>query len=96
MTGHKIDQTKLDNGLTVLVETMPTVQSAAFCLLIPAGSAYDPVGQNGIANALADWITRGAGSMSKVDQVLGGRGTGQRPIQPGRGAGGARPVLWPN
>lgn len=64
MTGHKIDQTKLDNGLTVLVETMPTVQSAAFCLLIPAGSAYDPVGQNGIANALADWITRGAGSMS--------------------------------
>lgn len=50
--------------MTVIVETMPTVQSAAFCLLIPAGSAYDPIGQNGTANALADWITRGAGAMS--------------------------------
>ena len=64
MTGHVINQTTLSNGLTVIVETMPTVQSAAFCLLIPAGSAYDPPGQNGTANALADWITRGAGSMS--------------------------------
>jgi predicted Zn-dependent peptidase len=64
MTGHEIHHTTLSNGLTVLVETMPAVQSAAFCLLIPAGSAYDPPGQNGIANALADWITRGAGNMS--------------------------------
>ncbi len=64
MTGHQIQQATLSNGLTVLVETMPAVQSAAFSLLIPAGSAFDPVGQNGIANALADWITRGAGSMS--------------------------------
>ena len=64
MTEHDIQQTTLDNGLTVIVETMPAVQSAAFSLLIPAGSAYDPKGQNGIANALADWITRGAGSMS--------------------------------
>jgi len=64
MTGHEIHHTTLSNGLTVLVETMPAVQSAAFSLLIPAGSAYDPQGQNGTANALADWITRGAGSMS--------------------------------
>lgn len=64
MTGNAIHHATLSNGLTVLVETMPAVQSAAFSLLIPAGSAYDPVGQNGIANALADWITRGAGSMS--------------------------------
>ena len=64
MTGNKIEQTTLSNGLTVLVETMPAVQSAAFSLLIPAGSAYDPEGQNGTANALADWITRGAGSRS--------------------------------
>ena len=64
MTGNKIEQTTLDNGLTVLVETMPAVKSTAFCLLTPAGSAYDPPGQNGIANALADWITRGAGKLS--------------------------------
>jgi predicted Zn-dependent peptidase len=64
MTGHDIHHATLSNGLTVLVETMPAVQSAAFSLLIPAGSAFDPVGQNGTANALADWITRGAGAMS--------------------------------
>jgi len=64
MTGHEIHQTTLGNGLTVLVETMPAVQSAAFSLLIPAGSVFDPAGQNGTASALADWITRGAGKMS--------------------------------
>ena len=52
MTGHDIHQTTLGNGLTVLVETMPSVKSAAFSLLIPAGSAYDPLGQNGTANAM--------------------------------------------
>ena len=64
MAGHDIQQTTLANGLTVLVESMPAVRSAAFSLLIPAGSVFDPDDQNGTANALADWITRGAGSMS--------------------------------
>lgn len=64
MAGHEIQQTTLTNGLTVLVESMPAVQSAAFSFLVPAGSAYDPAGQNGTANALADWLTRGAGQMS--------------------------------
>lgn len=64
MTRHEIHHATLDNGMTVLVETMPAVQSASFSLLIPAGSVFDPEGQNGTANALADWMTRGAGSMS--------------------------------
>jgi predicted Zn-dependent peptidase len=40
------------------------MKSAAFCLLIPAGSSFDPEGQNGTANALSDWITRGAGELT--------------------------------
>ena len=64
MTGHPIHFSTLTNGLTVLVETMPAVQSAAFSLLVPAGSAFDPAGHSGTANALADWITRGVGTMS--------------------------------
>lgn len=67
MTRHEIDHATLDNGMTVLVETMPAVQSASFSLLIPAGSVFDPEGQNGTANALADWMTRGAGTMSSRD-----------------------------
>ena len=41
---------------------MSDVQSAAFSLLVPAGSIYDPPGQNGCASLLSDLITRGAGS----------------------------------
>ncbi|HUQ70907.1 MAG TPA: pitrilysin family protein, partial [Planctomycetaceae bacterium] len=42
-------------------ETMPEVQSAAYSLLVPAGSALDPAGQNGAASVLSDWLARGAG-----------------------------------
>jgi predicted Zn-dependent peptidase len=55
------DVLTLPNGLTVLVETLPELQSTAYALLVPAGSAYDPPEQGGTASTLCDWITRGAG-----------------------------------
>ncbi|OYW11290.1 MAG: hypothetical protein B7Z55_19535, partial [Planctomycetales bacterium 12-60-4] len=61
MSSASIASTVLDNGLTVVVESLPELQSAAFSLLVPAGSAYDPPQGNGTASALCDWITRGAG-----------------------------------
>ena len=57
----------LPNGLTVLVEEMPDVRSASFALMVPAGALYEPAGSNGIAAALADWITRGAGKRPNRD-----------------------------
>ena len=54
--------TEFANGLILVAETMPHVQSAAFNLLIPAGAAYEPQpGAFGSATMLAEWITRGAG-----------------------------------
>ncbi len=50
------------NGLVLVAESMPHVQSAAFNLLLPAGAAYDREGYFGSASMLAEWITRGAGS----------------------------------
>ncbi len=50
------------NGLTLLAEKMPGMQSAAMTLLVPAGSATDPVGQTGSASVLSDLILRGAGT----------------------------------
>ncbi len=50
-----------ENGLVLAVQPMPDVQSAAFSLLTPGGSAYDPPGQNGTAAVLCELITRGAG-----------------------------------
>ncbi len=67
MSHHVVKHATLPNGLTVLVETMPTVQSAAFALLVNAGSVYDPPRQNGTATALADWTARGAGDRSSRD-----------------------------
>ena len=50
------------NGLTLLVERMEHVRSAAVNFLIPAGCAYDPPKTLGMASVLAEVITRGAGS----------------------------------
>ena len=55
------DVTTLSNGLTLLVESMPDVRSAALTILTPMGAASDPADGLGSANVLADWITRGAG-----------------------------------
>src|SRR3954453_7520310 len=49
------------NGLVLVGETMPGVQSAAFTWLLPAGAAFEPEGRGGAAAMLAEWITRGAG-----------------------------------
>ena len=40
---------------------MPSVQSAAFSLILPAGAAYDPPERGGTATMVSEWITRGAG-----------------------------------
>src|SRR6516225_5086063 len=40
---------------------MPAVESAAMTLLLPAGSAGDPVGLAGSATVLSDLVLRGAG-----------------------------------
>ena len=64
MALHDVHHATLANGLTVLVETMRAVQSAAFTMLVPGGSAFDPPGHNGTAMALSDWISRGAGDRS--------------------------------
>jgi predicted Zn-dependent peptidase len=52
----------LPNGLTLLLEPMDDVQSAAFTILVPAGSIYDPPAANGTANVLCELMSRGAGS----------------------------------
>ncbi len=62
MAQQQITQRRLANGLTVIVERMPAVQSAAFTLMVPAGSAFDARDRNGTASILTELITRGAGS----------------------------------
>ena len=61
MQQQSIHTHQFENGLLLIVEEMPGLQSAAFSFLVPAGSIYDGFGKNGSASMLADWITRGAG-----------------------------------
>jgi predicted Zn-dependent peptidase len=49
------------NGLTLLVERMPGVQSGAMTFLLDAGAATDPVDRTGSATVLSDLVLRGAG-----------------------------------
>jgi predicted Zn-dependent peptidase len=54
-------QHRFENGLTLLGERIPAMQSAAMTLLLPAGSAGDPVYRSGSAAVLSDLVLRGAG-----------------------------------
>jgi predicted Zn-dependent peptidase len=63
----EIQTARLDNGLTLIAERLPDVQSAAFSFLLPAGSALEPEDRNGTAALACDWMFRGAGRRSNRD-----------------------------
>jgi predicted Zn-dependent peptidase len=49
------------NGLTLLAEQMPGMQSGAMTLLVTAGSSNDPANASGSTTVIGDLILRGAG-----------------------------------
>lgn len=51
----------LKNGLTIIGEPMSDKQAAAWAFLLPAGSATEPVGRDGLTNVLEGTTLRGAG-----------------------------------
>ena len=52
---------QLDNGLHIIAEPIAGAQSLAMSWLLPAGTAHEPGGQQGISNLLSEMICRGAG-----------------------------------
>ena len=58
-----IHQHQLDNGLWLVAEPMPAVQSLAASWLAPAGVIAQPNQQQGVAALLAEMIFRGAGDL---------------------------------
>ena len=73
---QRIDTYVLANGMVVLGEPMPGVESVALDFLLPAGAAWMPPGACGAANVLSDWIFRGAGAWDsrKLGDALDGLG----------------------
>jgi predicted Zn-dependent peptidase len=62
-TSTAIRREQLENGLTLVCEPMPWLRSASVTLLLPVGSATDPLGFEGSATVLSDWTGRGAGNL---------------------------------
>ncbi|MDZ4820863.1 MAG: pitrilysin family protein [Planctomycetota bacterium] len=51
-----------DNGLVLVAERMPSLESAAFTFLVPAGSTNDPADRSGLSTMTCEMVLRGAGS----------------------------------
>lgn len=53
---------KFDNGLVLLGESIPTAESAAFTIRVPAGSIFEPGNRNGLSAVTCELAQRGAGA----------------------------------
>jgi predicted Zn-dependent peptidase len=67
---QEVYQHTFANGLTLLAEPMRHVRSAAFNFLAPAGCAYDPPANLGMASVLSDLMVRGAGKRDSRELSL--------------------------
>lgn len=56
-------QLTLANGLRVVFESQPWLETLSLTLLVPFGSATDPEGADGSANVLHNWLQRGVGGL---------------------------------
>lgn len=54
---------QFENGLWLVAEPMPGVQSLAMACVTPGGLAYQPAGQDGVAPVLSEMLVRGAGDL---------------------------------
>jgi len=58
------------NGLVLLAEPMPWLESAAFTLLTPAGCAHEPDDRSGLSEFTCEMTLRGAGSRDSRQFIL--------------------------
>ena len=60
---HDVNSHQFDNGLVLIAESMDWVESAAFCINVPAGCGHDPVDRLGLANFVCEMVQRGCGDL---------------------------------
>jgi predicted Zn-dependent peptidase len=80
--------TTLANGLRVVAEPMPWLETVSLVLLLPIGAANDPEGGIGTAAILSEWLQRGAGERDARAQAAALDALGVR-----RGGGVGRETL---
>ena len=63
-TNQQIKTHQLANGMTIVGEVMPWLESAAFSFSVPAGCQYDPAEKAGLANFTCEMVQRGCGQLN--------------------------------
>lgn len=61
---QQLHSATLDNGIVLLGEHLPDLESVAVSFHVPVGSIHDPAGQCGLATLAGELCLRGAGSRS--------------------------------
>ncbi len=52
LSAETLEPFKLDNGLTVILRSVPMANSVAFVVLYNIGGDHDPIGKSGMAHLL--------------------------------------------
>ena len=60
---QSIYQHRFDNGLVLVAQSMPWLQSAAFSCAVPAGCSRDPLDKRGLSNFCCEMVFRGGGEL---------------------------------
>lgn len=60
---------QFDNGLTLVAQAMPWLESAAFSIAVPAGCRFDPAEKQGLANFVCEMVQRGAGKYNSREFI---------------------------
>ena len=69
MSANTIHHFRLDNGLTLLCEEMPWLESAAVSISLPAGCLFDPANQLGLSSFTSEMVQRGCGERSSREYL---------------------------
>ena len=64
MAKQTFHSTTLDNGIVILGEDLPGLESVAIAFHVPAGAVHDPDGGSGLAALAGEMMLRGAGDRS--------------------------------
>lgn len=62
-------QHTFENGLVLVAQPMPWLESAAFSIAVPAGFRYDPENRLGLANFVCEMVQRGSGDLNSRQWV---------------------------
>ena len=68
-SSQEIRTCQLNNGMTIVGEIMPWLESAAFSFSVPAGCQYDPPGKIGLANFVCEMVQRGCGNLNSREYI---------------------------